>query len=314
MAHFFRISNNILSSIGEVKKIGFSKEDPFYIPDDYLQKSEFVIMRTCHGIGDWCIISAMPRLLKNKYPNCKVYVPSSHMLKNIFGNMLNTWGYGVYDSSKITNDIFINNPYVDKFIDEVDGEIYHDHYRIYDLENSKIPLVEQMLNFWQFSETERDDSGPDIYFSEQEVEEYNKILNNDKNRKYGYISVSSTYGSTTNNSNSLVEIIKQNFDNDMMWYYYGETPISETNFNFLKNVVELKSFNLSIRHQMYLKCNAVVNIGNETGMNLWSSKYSKTYILSHKYYGKIHGGANEGKIRKDPFSSGNFVKNIVYID
>lgn len=312
MAQFFRIFDNRLSSIGEVNKIGFNKNDPFYIPDEYLQNGEFLIMRTCHGIGDWCIISAMPRLLKQKYPNCKIYVPSSNMLKTIFGSMLNTWGYGMYDSSNITKDIFLNNPYVDEFVDSVNGEIYHDHYRIYDLDNSKIPLVEQMLNFWQLSKEERSDSGPEIYFSDKEIDEYSKILNTINNRKYGYISVSSTYGDTTE-SNSLVDVVKDKFNDNLTWLYYGETPISETNFNFLTNVIELKPFNLSIRNQMYLKCNALVNIGNETGMNLWSSRYSETYILSHKYYGKIHGGTNQGKIRKDPFSSGNFVKNIAYL-
>jgi hypothetical protein len=64
---------------------------------------------------------------------------------------------------------------------------------------------------------------------------------------------------------------------------------------------------------MYLKTKAQVNIGNETGANLWSSKHSKTYVLSNRYYGSNHGGNNQGKPRKDPFSSGNFVKGVIYI-
>ena len=73
---FWRILDNRLYSVGEVDRLGFDKSDGFGIPDDYLDKQEFTVMRTCHGIGDWGIISAMPRLLKEKYPNCKVYVPS----------------------------------------------------------------------------------------------------------------------------------------------------------------------------------------------------------------------------------------------
>ena len=96
-----------------------------YIPDEYLENGEFVVMRTCHGIGDWCIISKLPRLLKQKYPNCKVYVPSQKMLKSVFGNMLDTWGYGVYDASNVSYDVFQNNPYVDEFIDSIEGEIFH---------------------------------------------------------------------------------------------------------------------------------------------------------------------------------------------
>ena len=132
MAHFFRIYNNQLSSLGEVKKIGFDINDAYAIPDEYLEQGEFVVMRTCHGIGDWSIISAMPRLLKQKYPGCKVYVPSTNMLRTVFGEMLNTWGYGTYDCSNITLDIFKNNPYVDAFIDSANEDIFHDHYRIYD--------------------------------------------------------------------------------------------------------------------------------------------------------------------------------------
>ena len=138
MAGFFRIYNNQLSLAGDTERLGFSSMDPRFIPDQYLDNQNFLVMRTCHGIGDWCIISSMPRLLKEKYPNCKVYIPSSTMLKNIFGSMLNNWGYGTYDCSQITYDIFQNNPYVDGFIDSFEGEIFHDHYRIYDENNDKI--------------------------------------------------------------------------------------------------------------------------------------------------------------------------------
>ena len=306
--YFFRINNNRLSSAGEVDLIGFDKNNPMYIPDEYLDGGEFVVMRTCHGIGDWCIISALPRLLKSKYPNCKVYVPSSKMLKDVFGNMMQNWGYGVYDATKVTEDIFKNNPYVDGFVDYVEGEIFHDHYRIFDSENSKIPLVTQMLKFWQFEDDELSDTTPDIYFSKEEDEFGKKLIGNLKN--YGYISVSSTYGSTAD-TQLLVDKVKEY--GDIHWFYYGETPIESTNLNFIKNYTSVKELNLNIRQQMYLKTNAVVNVGNESGMTLWGAKYSPTYALSHKTYGKIHGKELDGKPRKDPFKTGNFVELINYI-
>ena len=43
--------------------------------------------------------------------------------------------------------VFKNNPYVDDFIDSFEGDIYHDHYRIYDLDNPNVPMVKQMLKF-----------------------------------------------------------------------------------------------------------------------------------------------------------------------
>ena len=76
----------------ERDSIGFSSKDPYYIPDEYLDKKEFIVMRTCHGLGDWVLLSSIPRLLKTKYSDCKVYIPSKKMLKGIFGDMLNNWG------------------------------------------------------------------------------------------------------------------------------------------------------------------------------------------------------------------------------
>ena len=308
MAGFYRIYNNQLTLAGETKRLGFSSSNPMFIPDEYLEKKEFIVMRTCHGIGDWCLISSLPRLLKEKYPDCKIYIPSSNMLKNIYGNLLNNWGYGTYDCSQITYDIFQNNPYIDGFIDGYSGEIFHDHYRIYDENNDKIPLTEQMLKFWQFKKEEYIDSTPDIYFSKDEKTFGNKLLGSLKD--FGYISVSSTYG-TTANTKVLVDKIKEY--QDITWFYYGEKSIEETDLNFIKNYISVKPMNLNIRQQMYLKCQAKVNIGNETGMALWGAKYSDTYVLGNKVYGPNHGGKNEGKPRKRPFKSGNFVNKVNYL-
>ena len=82
---FWRILDNKVYSSYETDVLGFSSSDPSYIPDEYLENQEFVVMRTCHGVGDWGIMSAMPRLLKEKYPNCKVYIPSSKLLEKMFG-------------------------------------------------------------------------------------------------------------------------------------------------------------------------------------------------------------------------------------
>ena len=113
---FWRIIDNQLYSVGEVDKLGFDISEQTYIPDEYLEKQEFMVMRTAHGIGDWGIISAMPRLLKQKYPNCKVYAPSKSLLKRLFG-----------ESHNNAEVIFENNPYVDEFVDSVEGDVFHDH-------------------------------------------------------------------------------------------------------------------------------------------------------------------------------------------
>ena len=310
MKTFFRIFDNKLYGI-QRENIGFSINDAMYIPDDYLENKSFMIMRTCHGIGDWVLLSGMPRLLKEKYPDCKVYVPSSIMLKNIFGEMLNNWGYGTFDASKISEIVFESNPYVDGFVDEIDGEIFHDHYKIFDESNDKVPLLKQMLMFWQFKDDEMLDTTPDFYPNENEKEWIKRFTQRWELDKYSYISVSSTFGNTSD-SDILIEQIKRKDFGDMKWLYYGEVSLDKSPLNFL-DAVEIKELGLTIREQQYLKVNAKYNFGNETGMNLWTPKYSETYVIGNKYYGPVHGGNNEGKVRKRPFKSGNFVNGVNYL-
>ena len=310
MKTFFRIFDNKLYGI-QRENIGFSVNDAMYIPDEYLENKKFMVMRTCHGIGDWVLLSGMPRLLKEKYSDCKVYVPSSVMLKKIFGEMLNNWGYGTFDASKISEIVFESNPYVDGFVGEIDGEIFHDHYKIFDESNDKVPLLKQMLMFWQFKDDEMLDTTPDFYPNENEKEWIKRFTQRWELDKYSYISVSSTFGNTSD-SDILIEQIKRKDFGDMKWLYYGEVPLDKSPLNFL-DAVEIKELNLSIREQQYLKVNAKYNFGNETGMNLWTPKYSETYVIGNKYYGPVHGGNNEGKVRKRPFKSGNFVNRVNYL-
>ena len=113
---FYRILDNKLYHVYETNTMGFDSTDASFIPDDYLEQQTFVIMRTAHGIGDWGIISALPRLLKEKYPECKVFIPSEKMLENIF-----------QISHKNAYYIFKNNPYIDGFMDEIEGDIQTNH-------------------------------------------------------------------------------------------------------------------------------------------------------------------------------------------
>jgi len=310
MKTFFRIFDNNLYGI-QRDTIGFSVKNPMYIPDEYLDAQKFMVMRTCHGIGDWVLLSGMPRLLKEKYPNCKVYIPSSIMLKKVYGDMLNNWGYGTFDSSKIAEIVFESNPYVDDFVDEIGGEVFHDHYKIFDESNDKVPLLKQMLMFWQFKDDEMLDTTPDFYPNEEEKEWIKRFTQRWELDKYSYISVSSTFGNTSD-SDVLVEQIKRKNSENMKWLYYGEVPLYKSPLNFL-DAIEIKELELSIRKQQYLKVNAKYNFGNETGMNLWTPKYSQTYVLGNKYYGPLHGGNKEGTLRKRPFKSGNFVNEVNYL-
>ena len=83
---FWRILDNDVHPVEEVTRLGFSEADGVRVPDEYLDGKNFIVMRSCHGLGDWGVISSMPRLLKEKYEDCKVYVPSPKLLKNLFGD------------------------------------------------------------------------------------------------------------------------------------------------------------------------------------------------------------------------------------
>ena len=309
MKTFFRIINDKLHGI-QVDNIGFSIDEPQYLPDEYLDKGKFLVMRTCHGLGDWVLLSAIPRLLKTKYPDCKVYIPSQKLLKKIFGTMLNNWGYGTFDASQVPEIVFSNNPYVDDFVDEYNDEVFHDHFKIYDENNDKISLVKQMLTFYQFENIDENETQPDFYESDKEKKFIDSFLIKYNLNKFNYISVSSTFEKTANTS-VLTDKVKE-YDTDT-WLYYGEVPIQDSVFNFLDNVLEIKDLELSIRQQQSLKIRSGVNFGNETGMNLWTPSYSKTYVLGNTHYGPLHGGNNEGKVRKRPFKSGNFVNGVNYL-
>ena len=43
---FWRTYNNKVFSIQQVDKLGFSINDPSYIPDEYLNQENFTILRT----------------------------------------------------------------------------------------------------------------------------------------------------------------------------------------------------------------------------------------------------------------------------
>ena len=272
---FFRVVDNTLYSAGQILKLGFKESEGLRIPDEYLEKQEFVVMRTCHGIGDWGIISVMPRLLKKKYPDCKVYIPSSKFLEKMFKHYSENWSS--WDNPFLNvNTIFDNNPYVDGYLDSIDGEIFHDHYRIYDDENINIPLVEQMLKFWQFEENEYKDSQPELYFSDDEIEMGNKIIEEYTNGEFGTLLISDRYDYS--NDNLIIDILQ---DNSIPYFYYSPVPIEQTSFNFIDKALDMRHIN--IRLQLYIHSKARLNIGNQSGTLQLGVRNSKIYNVQRQF-------------------------------
>ena len=100
---FWRVVDNNVYPIKEVDKLGFEQSEGLRIPDDYLENQKFMVMRTAFGLGDWAIISAMPRLIKEKYPNTikqirgrglligiQLYKDQTEFIKKLMDNQLLT--------------------------------------------------------------------------------------------------------------------------------------------------------------------------------------------------------------------------------
>ena len=168
--------NEYFQPTSQVSKLGYPDTSDVRIPLEYLENGQFVLFRTCHSYGDWVLLSAIPRLLKQKYPNCVVAIPSPECIAKYFSP--DAWLYKHDNPFNNVVEIFKNNPYVDGMIDEIPQgvPIYHDHFRIYDLNNADIPIAKQMLKFWRFEEHEMEDCQPELYWSEDEVEEGDKLI------------------------------------------------------------------------------------------------------------------------------------------
>ena len=274
---FWRIFDNKLYATNEVDRLGFEESEGLRIPDEYLEKKEFMVMRTAHGIGDWGIISAMPRLLKKKYPDCRVYVPTSKFVKQLFGV-----------ESNIPQTIFDNNPYVDKYKDFIMGEIFHDHYRVYNKDNSDIPLLEQMLKFWQFEEDEYIDSKPEMYWSDEEKSLGDTIIKNTiGDDEFGCLLVSDRFGtqrgkhhqeSYDKDTKVMTKVLEEN---QMPYFYWMSKPISQTPFNFIDKALDMR--HIDLRVQLYIKSKAKVNLSNQCGTNHLMVRYSKCYESQRQY-------------------------------
>ena len=274
---FNRIFDNKLHVVGEVDNLGFDNTEGLRIPDEYLENEEFVICRGAQGIGDWGVISALPRLLKEKYPNSKVIIPSSKMIKSIFGV-----------ESNISKLIFSNNPYVDFFVDFYEDEIYHDHYRIYDTEVTDVPLIKQMLKFWQFEESEMEDCRPEMYWSDEEKELGDGIIKQVVGDKaFGGLLVSDRFGTQYGNHNELTlknetyKITKILKENPLPCFYWTYKPIGETPFFFTKTALDMR--NIDLRIQLYIRSKAKLNVGNQCGTLQTISRYSKLYTVQRQF-------------------------------
>jgi len=268
---FWRTYGNSVYPVQEVDKLGFPAQDPSFIPDEYLEAKNFIILRTCFGVGDWGIISAFPRKLKEKYPDCKVWIPSPKLLREMFGQLEKNWS-SWEDPFQVVHTVFDNNPYVDGFIDSFEEDVFNDHYRIYSDEPA--PLMEEMLRFWQFQHPIVDIE-PELYFSEEEKKFGDNIIKDHCNGEFGTLLISNRFDGVG------IEKIQRKIDEyDLPMFYWTKTPDVGLKF---KKCLDLR--HISTRIQLYIKTQARFNVGNQTGVNDTVANHAPTFTVARPNLG-----------------------------
>jgi hypothetical protein len=285
--------NEYLYGATNVDRLGFPLSDPSFIPEEYLNEGEFIIFRTCHSYGDWVILSAMPRLLKQKYPNCTVIIPSPECIRKFFSP--NQWINKHENPFNNVIEIFANNPYVDGMVDDIPNGIpmYHDHFRIYDESNPDIPLVKQMLKYWRFEEHEMDNCEPELYWTAEEQETGNQIIDNlyDTN-EFGFLYIDDSFFYSINMEESEIQrrrnlIQKEIYNHNLPWLYFS----NGVDFRYQCNtaVTDVKQIKTSLRIQNYIKSKAKTIIGHQGGYGTdCMTRYSNCYVVP-----LTPGGLNE---------------------
>ena len=281
---FWRIFDNKLYTTGEVDRLGFEEKEGLRVPDEYLEQKKFTVMRTARGIGDWGIISAIPHLLKKKYPNCKVYVPSVKLLEKFFGQMKSYWGTWDNPFNNV-HYIFDNNPYVDGYKDYIIDEIFHDHYRIYDKDKKDIPLTKQMLKFWQFEDSEYEDYYPELYFSDEERQIGNDIIDRSVGKdEFGGLLITNRFESSggryDEESNKMLMNVLLEKCGDLPFFYWTYKKPEELPITFNKG---FDMRHVSTRIQLYIRTKAKLNIGTHCGFLDCVSRYSKVFQIQRVF-------------------------------
>jgi len=292
----FRILNNTIYGGNDVPLVGFPNDQDYPIlanPDKVL------VFRTALGVGDWVMLERLPKAIKSYYPNCKVYLPSPKMIEETFGPMMQNWAsWG--DVARTVELVFDNNPYVDGYVDTWEGEVYSDHYRIYDPNDYKVPLVRQMARFYDIPDDHEIDYTPICYFSNYECESGKELIRRNYGVIGGYNFLHLSNRNTEADTTLLLDYIMDNgyYSQPFVYYYSGD--ITQTVFKNLDlrwNIANISD----PRMQFFIKSCARHVIGNQTGATDVICGLTKVHSLHHSEY------------LGETFRVGNYLPPITYI-
>lgn len=288
---FWKFIDNQIYSIYETNQLGFPIGTEI-LSNEYIQNiKEITLYRSCHAFGDWAMVSAFPRLIKQKYPDKSVLIPSRDLIGKMFDPMKNNWGQWS-DPFKNAQLVFKNNPYIDGEFNSFTGEILSDHYQLYNPENLYEPIIKRLLRVYRFPEEEIIDTLPELYFSKEEMERGEEIINN----LPSYCSLILTEKHKFGEKNKiLIDIIKQY---DYLYLYWSAIPIENTPYNFIKHKIDITTLTKDLRLQLYIRSKAKANFGTQTGVNDIMVRYTPVYVISHDNYN---------------FTAGDYLKEENYI-
>lgn len=293
----YTVQNDTIYDLGEVDYLGvlydkIINKEIGTLPDNY--NGWFPFIRMCYSLGDLGITSGIFEALKQKYPNIKIAWPSNEYIEHLLGTkILNTWSYnGKTSWTSNIRAVMANNPFIDKIfeIGEFDT-IFSDHDRsytslIYDgemIRSCDEPLAEQILRRFGFTDEDiaKIDTRPKLYFTPEEVEEGESIINKHVNTSdFGCLILSSRFKKTPWTGEQYLFKFMEEYKG-LPLFYYSEKPISGTTWEtYFPNNINFENLGLTVRQQMYIKYRALFNVGYQAGItDACSGGGTRSYTL-----------------------------------
>jgi len=291
----YKIEYDNVLGVRQCDYLGDNYQLGYVSPYDYNNIELFPFTRCCFSIGDWGIISALPEILKVKYPGMDCYIPTPNWIRKAFPESKN-WTYEGSDPAESVNLVFKNNPHIKPLEPGQFSSVYCDHERCQRFENE--PLVEQILRYFGFSDEEINlfDSRPNIYFSpEEELFGNAKIHHHTNGKDFGCILFASRlehlnhcWDQNDKSIQNLIKTIKEKgFNKDYPIFYYTSFPIEETYWADVFNIspetfINFKDVTSDLRIQWYIKSKAKFNISYQSGFNDTVARYSDHYVATHR--------------------------------
>jgi len=139
---------------------------------------------------------------------------------------------------------------------------------LYETPKEDIPLLEQILKFWQFDNF--DGIEPEMYWSDSEKELGDKIIKEHTDGNFGTLLIANRY------KKDSIDLIQNKLDEyDLPIFYWTSEKDSGLKF---KKALDLR--HIDMRIQMYIKSKATFNVGNQCGVNDTISNYAPTFSIA----------------------------------